>query len=67
MQMTVQITMKAARVNAGLKQTEAAEALKISRSTIQNYENYETTPDVETAKRMAALYGLPVDNIIFRK
>lgn len=63
----MQITMKAARVNAGLRQTDAAQALEISRSTLQNYENYITTPDIEMAKRMAKLYGLPVDSIIFCK
>lgn len=63
----MQITLKAARVNSGLRQTEAADALGISRSTIQNYENYITTPDIEMAKRMAKLYGVPVDSIIFCK
>ena len=59
------ITLKAARVNAGLTQKEAAERLGISRSTLASYEAYKTKPDIEMAKKLAALYGLPVDGILF--
>lgn len=59
------ITPKAARVNAGLNQVEAAKALRINKNTLANYENYKTIPDIETAKRMAELYGCTVNDIIF--
>lgn len=59
------ITLKAARVNAGLTQKEAAKRLGISRGTLASYEMYKTKPDIEMAKRIAALYGIPVDSIIF--
>lgn len=59
------ITLKAARVNAGFTQKEAAKRLGISRGTLASYEAYRTKPDIETAKKIAALYGLPVDGIIF--
>lgn len=59
------ITLKAARVNAGLTQKEAAERLGISRGTLASYEMYKTKPDIEMAKRIADLYGVPVDGIIF--
>ena len=61
------MTLKAARVNAGYIQAEAARKLKISKSTLGNYEKYRTIPDMEMAKRIAELYGLTVDNIIFFK
>lgn len=61
------MTIKAARVNAGLTQEEARCALGISRNTIVNYEKYKTKVPVETAKKMAALYGVTVDDIIFFK
>lgn len=61
------ITPKAARVNAGLNQVEAAKALRINRNTLASYENYKTIPDIETAKRMAELYGCTVNDIIFFK
>lgn len=59
------VTLKAARVNAGLTQKEAAHALGISKSTLANYEKYRTKPDIEKSVRIAALYRLTVDDIIF--
>lgn len=59
------ITLKAARVNAGLTQQEAAKTLGITRGTLANYEMGRTKPDIEMAKRMAELYGIPVDNLLF--
>ena len=59
------ITLKAARVNAGLTQKEAAKRLNISKGTIASYESYKTKPDIERAKQIADLYGLTVDGIIF--
>lgn len=61
----MQITLKAARVNAGLTQREAAKRLGISRGTLASYEMYRTKPDIEMAKRIASLYGTEVDRLIF--
>lgn len=59
------ITLKAARVNAGFTQNEAAKMLKISKTTLASYEMYRTIPSIEMAQKIAALYGLEVDDIIF--
>ena len=59
------ITLKAARVNAGLTQKEAAKKLNISKGTLASYEMYRTKPDIERAKRIAELYGMAVDDLIF--
>lgn len=59
------IHLKAARVNAGLTQEEVAKVLNISRNTITSYEAYRSKPDIETAQKLAALYGMSVDDIIF--
>ena len=59
------ITLKAARVNVGLTQQEAAEALNITRATIANYETGRTSPDMVTAQKMATLYKTTVDNLNF--
>ena len=59
------ITMKAARVNANLTQTEAANALNISKNTLVNYETGKSVPKIDVAKRMANLYGLTVNDIKF--
>jgi len=61
------ITLKAARVNAGLSQTEAANQLGISKNTLCNYEKYRTVPDIEMSKKIAALYNWSVNDIIFFK
>ena len=61
----MEITIKAARVNAGLTQTAAARKAGISRTTLQNYENYETIPDIKTAKRLASIYGVSINDIKF--
>ena len=60
-----ELHLKAARVNAGFTQKQVAEMLNISKNTVINYEKYRTTPDVETSKTLAALYGLTVNDIIF--
>ena len=64
------IHLKAARVNAGYTQEEVVEELrkqgcKISKNTIISYEAYRTIPDIETAVRLARLYRMSVDDIIF--
>ena len=63
----MELTMKAARVNAGYTQKTAAKLLKISNNTLSSYENYKTIPDVRISKRMAKLYKLSVNDIIFYK
>lgn len=66
------VHLKAARVNAGFTQSEVVTELrekgyKISKNTLVSYELYRTMPDIETAKALATLYGMTVDNIIFFK
>ena len=61
----MKITLKAARVNAGLTQDEVVARLHISKSTLVNYEKYRTIPDIKMGKAMASLYGLSVNDIIF--
>ena len=59
------ITLRAARVNAGLTQNEAAKKLGITRGTLASYEKYKTKPDIDRAKKIATLYGTTVNGIIF--
>lgn len=61
--MTFKITMEAARVNAHLTQKEAAKALSVSVSTIQNWENFKTMPDAKLFKQLCELYECPVEHI----
>ena len=61
----MKISLKAARVNAGLTQDDVAKVTKKSKSTIVNYEKGRTSPDMETGKMLANLYGVSIDDLIF--
>ena len=61
----MKITLRAARVNAGLTQDEVAKEVKKSKNTIVSYEKGRSMPDIETGKALAKLYGMSVNDIIF--
>lgn len=61
----MRITLKAARVNAGLTQENVVKELGISKNTLISYEKYKTIPNMETAQKMASLYGVSVNDLIF--
>ena len=61
----MKISLRAARVNAGLTQDEVAKSVKKSKNTIVSYEKGRSVPDIETGKALARLYGMSVDDIIF--
>ena len=69
--MAYNVTLKAARVNADLTRPAVIERLntehgiKITVGTLASYEKKATQPDDITAKALAAIYNIPVDNIIF--
>lgn len=59
------LTMKAARINAGLTQKVAAEKLNISNKTLCKWERGETFPTPPKIEMICALYGVTYDNLIF--
>lgn len=59
------ITIKAARVNVGLTQEQAAKELGKTRATLANYESGRTSPDMKTAQKLAELYKTTVDELTF--
>lgn len=61
----MKLTLRAARVNAGLTQDEVAKDIKKSKNTIVNYEKGRSVPDIETGKALARLYKMSVDDLIF--
>ena len=61
----MRFTLKAARVNKGLTQADAAIHLGINKGTLVNYEKYRTIPDLKIAKEMAAWYDVAVNDLIF--
>ena len=57
------MTIKAARVNAGLTQKEAAEKLGISYQTLGRYENNPGQMPVKMVLDMCDLYHINVDSL----
>ena len=53
-----------ARKSKGLTQEAAAEKLGVSRQTVSKWETGETLPDIRQSKRLAALYGVTLDELI---
>ena len=60
-----QITLKAARVNAGLTQKKAAEELGVSNKTLWNWEQGNSFPNAEMIKSICILYGVQYDHLNF--
>lgn len=58
-------SLKAARVNAGYSQKEAANLLEISNTTLCNWENGRTFPDQPMIEKLCKLYGVTYDMIDF--
>jgi len=62
----MEVTLKAARVNAGLTQIQVADMVGTTKNTISNYERYITKPDIEMSKKLADVYGCTVNDLKFR-
>lgn len=59
------ISIRAARVNVGLSQKEAADQLGISNKTLGNWENGITFPPADKIDAICELYGVPYDRLNF--
>ena len=59
------MTLKAARVNSGMNQQEAAEKIGVSRTTLQSWESYRSFPTVIQLPAIEAAYNVKYDDIIF--
>lgn len=62
--MTLKISLKAARVNAGLTQEAVAAMLKKSKVTIINWEKGKTSIDKGNFDALCRLYSVDEDNIL---
>nr|DAE58533.1 MAG TPA: Helix-turn-helix XRE-family like protein [Caudoviricetes sp.] len=60
------ITLKAARVNAGLTQKEAAKKIGISYQTLSDYEKDESKIKLSMIRKMCSVYNMPIDCIFFK-
>jgi DNA-binding XRE family transcriptional regulator len=61
----IKLTLKAARVNAGLTQKSAANRLGVSNKTLCGWENGATTPNIQYVNAMCELYGVSYDDLNF--
>ena len=59
------ITLRAARVNAGYNQEQAAAKIGVTRDVISNWERGKTYPSVKYLPLIENAYGLKYDQIIF--
>lgn len=59
------ITLKAARVNVGMTQAEAAKAIGVSKDSISNWERGKTYPSISLLSRIEEVYGVTYKDIIF--
>lgn len=63
--MQYKVSMKAARINADLNLTEAADKLGVSVSTVKNWEAKKTFPNQPMIERICAVYAIPYDMLKF--
>lgn len=54
----IQISLAAARVNAGLTQDDVAREMQITRATVVNWEKGRTVPKISEMEKMSRLYGI---------
>lgn len=61
----MRVTLRAARVNAGLSQEFAGKLIGVSADVISNWERHITFPDVSQLPRIEKAYNVTYDDIIF--
>ncbi|MBQ9953120.1 MAG: helix-turn-helix transcriptional regulator [Clostridia bacterium] len=61
----MKVTLKSARVNAALTQSQAAKQLEISVDTLRNWENMATFPNAKQIAKIELVYGVNYNDIIF--
>lgn len=59
----LQISLAAARVNAGMTQKDVAHEMHISKQTVVNWEKGNSEPTISQSRRLSELYKMPLTNI----
>ena len=59
----IQISLAAARVNAGLTQDAVAEKMGVTKQTIVNWEKGRVVPKIPEMEMLSRIYKIPQDNI----
>jgi len=58
-----QISLAAARANAKMTQEDTAKAMKVSKTTVVNWEKGKVITGIPEMEMMSRLYGIPQDYI----
>lgn len=56
-------TLKGIRVSKSLNIKDVAKKIGISVDTLRNYENFKTSPDIKTFKRIIQLYDVDYETV----
>lgn len=67
MQHEIKSTIKKLRIEKGLTQDELAEKLNVTRQAVSNWENGKTQPDIETLTKLAEIFDVSAEKIIYGK
>lgn len=59
----LQISLAAARVNAGMTQDEVAKKMGVTRATIISWEKGKVIPGIPEMEMLSRTYGIPQDYI----
>ncbi len=59
----LQISLAAARVNAGMTQEDVAREMHVSKVTIINWEKGKVVPGIPEIQMLSRIYKIPQDNI----
>lgn len=60
----IQISLAAARVNAGMTQEEVANAMNVGKQTVCNWENGKVELKISQARALSSLYKMPLRFIV---
>lgn len=63
----IKISMAAARVNAGLTQTDVSMSLNVNRATVVSWERGYSVPSADKFQRFCELCKIPMDNVLLPK
>lgn len=59
----MRISLAAARVNRKLTQEQLAEAVNVSKKTVQNWESGKSKPSIDKIEGICTVLGVSYDNI----
>lgn len=58
-----QISLAAARVNAGMTQEDVAKIMHVSKQTVVNWEKGSAEPSLTRMRKMSEIFKIPMDYI----